>query len=225
MYRFIKKCAFFTQNIKYDKKTMKILCIGRNYSEHIRELGNEIPEEIIFFLKPDTSLTKGNEDFYFPDFSSEIHYECEIVVKIDKTGKCIPVEFAKNYYSQIALGIDYTLRDIQSKYKAKGLPWTLAKGFDYSAPISDFVNLKDLNKDIQNIDFTLQKNSQTVQEGNSKYMLHTVDEIIAYISRFITLKTGDLIFTGTPKGVGPIQKGDVLEAFLEGKSVLRQEIK
>ncbi|MBR1627453.1 MAG: fumarylacetoacetate hydrolase family protein [Bacteroidales bacterium] len=204
---------------------MKILCIGRNYSEHIRELGNETPEDIIFFLKPDTSLTKGNEDFYFPDFSSDIHYECEVVVKIDKTGKCIPVEYAKKYYSQIALGIDYTLRDIQSKYKEKGLPWTLAKGFDYSAPVSEFIMLNDLGKDIQNIDFTLKKNGQIVQQGNTAYMLHTVDEIISYISEFITLKTGDLIFTGTPKGVGPIQKGDILEAYLEGKPMLKQEIK
>ncbi len=204
---------------------MKILCIGRNYSEHIRELNNEVPEDIVFFLKPDTSLTKGEENFYYPDFSSEIHYECEVVVKIDKIGKCIPIEYAKDYYSQIALGIDYTLRDIQSKYKAKGLPWTLAKGFDYSAPVSEFVSLKDLNKDIQNIDFTLLKNGELVQNGNTSYMLHTVDEIIAYISQFITLKTGDLIFTGTPKGVGTIQKGDILEAYLEGKSMLRQEIK
>ena len=204
---------------------MKILCIGRNYSEHIRELGNEVPEDIVFFLKPDTSLTRGNEDFYFPDFSSSVHYECEVVVKIDKIGKCIPVEYAKNYYSQIALGIDYTLRDIQSKYKEKGLPWTLAKGFDYSAPVSDFVMLKDLGKDIQNIDFTLTKNGQTVQQGNTAYMLHSVDEIIAYISQFITLKTGDLIFTGTPKGVGEIKQGDVLEAYLEGKPMLKQQIR
>lgn len=204
---------------------MKILCIGRNYSEHIRELNNEVPEDIVFFLKPDTSLTKGEEFFYYPDFSSEIHYECEVVVKIDKVGKCIPIEYAKDYYSQIALGIDYTLRDIQTKYKAKGLPWTLAKGFDYSAPVSEFVSLKDLNKDIQNIDFTLLKNGKLVQSGNTSYMLHTVDEIIAYISQFITLKTGDLVFTGAPKGVGSIERGDVLEAYLEGKPVLRQEIK
>ncbi|MBO6117644.1 MAG: fumarylacetoacetate hydrolase family protein [Bacteroidales bacterium] len=204
---------------------MKILCIGRNYTEHIRELGNEVPEDIVFFLKPDTALTKGDEDFYYPDFSDDIHYECEVVVKIDKTGKCIPVEYAKNYYSQIALGIDYTLRDIQSKYKSKGLPWTLAKGFDYSAPVSDFVLLKDLGKDIQNINFSLKKNSETVQDGNTAYMIHTVDEIIAYISRFITLKTGDLIFTGTPSGVGQIAKGDVLEAYLEDKLMLKQTVK
>lgn len=203
---------------------MKILCIGRNYSEHIKELGNQTPENIIFFLKPDTALTKGNEDFYYPDFSSCVNYECEIVVKIDKVGKCIPVDYAKDYYSHIAVGIDYTLRDIQNDYKQKGLPWTLAKGFDYSAPVSEFVALKDLGKDIQNIDFSFSLNGETKQIGNTAYMLHTVDEIISYISEFITLKTGDLIFTGTPKGVGEVHKGDVIEAYLEGKPMLKQKI-
>ena len=204
---------------------MKLLCIGRNYTEHIKELGNQVPEDIVFFLKPDTALTRGGEDFYFPDFSSEVHYECELVVKIDKVGKCIPIEYAKDYYSQVGLGIDYTLRDVQSKYKAKGLPWTLAKGFDYSAPVSEFTDLKQLQIDLQDIYFTWVKNGVEVQNGHTACMIHTVDEIISYISRFITLKTGDLIFTGTPQGVGAIKKGDVLEAFLEGKSVLKQEIK
>lgn len=204
---------------------MKILCIGRNYAEHAVELNNEIPKEIVFFLKPDTALTKGDEYFYFPDFSSDVHYECEVVVKIDKTGKCIPVEYAKNYYSQIALGIDYTLRDVQNAYKDKGLPWTLAKGFDYSAPISDFYSLKELGKDIQDIHFAMFKNGEAVQNGHTACMLNSVDKIISYISGFITLKTGDLIFTGTPKGVGSVKRGDILECWLEDKKVLRQEIK
>lgn len=204
---------------------MKILCVGRNYTEHIKELGNEIPENIVFFLKPDTALTKGDEDFYYPDFSKEVHYECEVVVKIDKTGKNIPVSYAKDYYSSIALGIDYTLRDVQQKAKEKGLPWTLAKGFDYSAPVSEFIPLKELNKDIQNISFQLYKNNEKVQDGNTSYMIHTIDEIIAYISRFITLKTGDLIFTGTPKGVGTVQIGDVLKAVLETREMFEQHIK
>ena len=204
---------------------MKILCIGRNYIDHIGELDNQLSKDIVFFLKPDTALTKGEKDFYFPVFSSEIHYECEVVVKIDKAGKCIPLEYAKNYYSQIAIGIDYTLRDIQNKYKEKGFPWTLAKGFDYSAPISDFISLKDLGKDIQNIDFLLTKNGKIVQQSNTSQMLNSVDRIVNYISQYITLKTGDLIFTGTPKGVGIIQKGDILEGYLEGKAVLRQNIR
>lgn len=203
---------------------MKLICIGRNYVEHIAELGNEKPENIVFFLKPDTALLRNDEDFYFPDFSNEVHYECEIVVKIDKLGKSIPVNYAKDYYSEIALGLDMTLRDVQQKAKEKGLPWTLAKGFDYSAPISEFIPLKDIGE-IQNIDFSLQKNGETVQRGNTNQMIHTVDEIISYVSRFMTLKKGDLIFTGTPKGVGKINIGDTLNGFISDKQMFCVNIK
>ncbi|MBQ9253674.1 MAG: fumarylacetoacetate hydrolase family protein [Bacteroidales bacterium] len=203
---------------------MKLICIGRNYVEHIAELGNEKPENIVFFLKPDTALLRNDEDFYFPDFSNEVHYECEIVVKIDKLGKSIPVNYAKDYYSEIALGLDMTLRDVQQKAKEKGLPWTLAKGFDYSAPISEFIPLKDIGE-IQNIDFSLQKNGETVQRGNTNQMIHTVDEIISYVSRFMTLKKGDLIFTGTPKGVGKINIGDTLKGFISDKQMFCVNIK
>lgn len=203
---------------------MKLICIGRNYVGHIAELGNEKPENIVFFLKPDTALLRNDEDFYFPDFSNEVHYECEIVVKIDKLGKSIPVNYAKDYYSEIALGLDMTLRDVQQKAKEKGLPWTLAKGFDYSAPISEFIPLKDIGE-IQNIDFSLQKNGETVQRGNTNQMIHTVDEIISYVSRFMTLKKGDLIFTGTPKGVGKINIGDTLKGFISDKQMFCVNIK
>lgn len=204
---------------------MKIICVGRNYVEHIKELGNETPDSIVFFLKPDTAILKDNEDFYLPDFSNNVSYECELVVKINKVGKCIPERYAKDYYDEIALGLDITLRDVQQKAKEKGLPWTLAKGFDYSAPISNFFSLKELGKDIQDINFTLQKNGNVVQEANTSLMINSVDRIISYISQFITLKTGDYIFTGTPKGVGQMQIGDVFKAYLEGKQVLKVEVK
>lgn len=204
---------------------MKIICVGRNYVEHIKELGNEKPDSIVFFLKPDTAILKDNDDFYLPDFSNNVAYECEVVVKINKVGKCIPVEYAKDYYDEIALGLDITLRDVQQKAKEKGLPWALAKSFDYSAPISNFFSLKELGKDIQDINFSLQKNKTKVQEANTSLMINTVDEIIASISQFITLKTGDYIFTGTPKGVGQMQIGDIFTAYLEGKEVLKVEVK
>ncbi|MBR1769439.1 MAG: fumarylacetoacetate hydrolase family protein [Bacteroidales bacterium] len=204
---------------------MKIICVGRNYVEHIQELGNEKPDSIVFFMKPDTALLKDGEDFYLPDFSQNVAYECELVVKISKVGKTIPVAFAKNYYEQVTLGLDITLRDVQQKAKEKGLPWTLAKAFDYSAPIGNFLPLKSLNKDIQDLNFTLKKNGETVQSANTSLMINKVDEIIAYVSKFITLKTGDYIFTGTPKGVGPMNIGDVFTAYLEGEQVLKVEVK
>lgn len=204
---------------------MKVLCIGRNYVEHIKELGNEKPENIVFFLKPDTALSHNNDDFYLPDFSEDVHYECELVIKIDKVGKSIPVEYAKEYYSEVALGLDMTLRDVQQKAKEKGLPWTLAKGFDYSAPISDFITLSSIGRDIQNIDFSLEKNGEYVQQGNTAQMIHTVDEIIAYISKYITLKKGDLIFTGTPKGVGKVNIGDVFRGCIGDKEMFCIKVK
>lgn len=204
---------------------MKIICIGRNYSEHIKELNNEKPENIVFFFKPDTALTKDNEDFYLPDFSNDVSYECELVVKIDKVGKSIPISFAHNYYSEVALGLDITLRDLQQYAKEKGLPWALAKGFDYSAPISSFYPLQSLGKQVGDLNFELRKNGNTVQKTNTSQMIHSVEEIIAYVSQFVTLKTGDLIFTGTPKGVGKMEKEDVFTAFLEDKQVMDIKVK
>lgn len=204
---------------------MKIICVGRNYVEHIKELGNKIPDSIVFFFKPDTAITKGDEDFYLPDFSDNVSYECELVVKISKVGKCIPESYAKNYYEQIALGLDITLRDIQQKAKESGLPWSLAKGFDYSAPISEFFSLKELKKDVQDINFFLEKNGEIVQQTNTSLMINSVDKIISYVSRFVTLKTGDYIFTGTPKGVGQMKQGDIFKAYLEEKEVLKLRVK
>lgn len=204
---------------------MKIICVGRNYEQHIKELSNSRPTAPVLFLKPDTALVKGGEAFYYPDFSQHIDYECEIVVKISKIGKSIPVSCAKNHYEEVALGLDLTCRDLQEKEKANALPWTLSKAFDYSAPISDFFHLKELGKDIQNLDFSLSKNGTIVQTANTSQMIFSVDEIISYISQFISLKVGDLIFTGTPAGVGPIKIGDKLVGVLEGKEILKCEIK
>ena len=204
---------------------MKIICVGRNYTEHIEELNNSKPESPILFLKPDTALVKGGEAFYYPDFSNQIDYECELVIKISKIGKSIPVSCAKNYYEEVALGLDLTCRDLQTEEKNKSLPWTLSKAFDYSAPISEFFSLKELGKDVQNLDFSLLKNGTIVQKTNTSQMIFSVDEIISYISRFISLKVGDLIFTGTPAGVGSVKIGDKLVGVLEGKEILKCEIK
>ena len=204
---------------------MKIICIGRNYVDHARELNNPVPENPVFFLKPDTALVRRNKPFYYPDFSEDIHYECELVVKINKLGKNIQKKFAHAYYNEIGIGIDFTARDLQAKAKAKGLPWEIAKAFDASAPLSmEFIN-KDEFADLNDIDFHLDKNGETVQEGNSADMIFDFDELIAYLSKFFTLKTGDLIFTGTPAGVGPIQIGDKLEAYIGNHSMLKCNIK
>lgn len=204
---------------------MKIICVGRNYSEHIEELNNSRPENPVLFLKPDTALVKGGEAFYYPDFSNQIDYECELVIKISKIGKSIPISCAKNYYEEVALGLDLTCRDLQTEEKNKSLPWTLSKAFDYSAPISEFFTLKEFGKDVQNLDFSLLKNGKIVQNANTSQMIFSVDEIISYISRFISLKVGDLIFTGTPAGVGSVKIGDKLIGVLEGKEILKCEIK
>jgi 2-keto-4-pentenoate hydratase/2-oxohepta-3-ene-1,7-dioic acid hydratase in catechol pathway len=203
---------------------MKILAIGRNYADHIAELKNEVPDEPVIFFKPDTALLKNNEPFYYPDFTQDIHYEVELLLRISKEGKNIGAKFAAKYYDALGLGIDFTARDLQSKAKSKGLPWTLAKGFNGSAPISEFLPISDF-PDLKNINFKLLVNGGTKQEGNSGLMLNTFDAIIAYISRFITLKKGDIIFTGTPQGVGPIKIGDRLEGFIEDKKLLNFEIK
>lgn len=196
---------------------MKIICIGRNYSEHAKELGNETPEKPVIFMKPDSAMLKGN-DFYIPEFSSDIYYELEVVLKISQGGKYIQKENAEKHFDEIGLGIDFTARDLQSQLKSKGLPWELAKGFDGSAAVSDFFPKK--NFDVKNLQFTLQKNAAKVQDGNTNKMIFGFPEIISFVSQYFTLKKGDLIFTGTPKGVGKVEENDHLVAFLEEKKVL-----
>lgn len=203
---------------------MKIFCVGRNYAEHAAELGNEKPDEPVVFMKPDTALLRNNAPFYHPDFSQEIHYECEIVVRICREGKHIATQFAHKYYDQVGLGIDFTARDLQDRLKAKGLPWELAKGFDNSAAISHFVP-KDKFGNLQNLNFRLTVNGIERQKANSSSMLFTIDEIVSFVSKYFTLKTGDLIFTGTPKGVSKIKIGDLLEGYLEGEFMYSIEIK
>lgn len=203
---------------------MKIICIGRNYADHAKEMKADVPTEPVFFMKPDTALLKDGMDFYFPDFTKDLHYECELVVRIEKVGKNIAEKFASKYYSQVTLGIDFTARDLQQKCKEKGLPWEIAKSWEQSAPLSnEFINVSDL--DLNNIQFELKKNGEVVQVGHTSDMLFSIDKIIAYISRFMTLKTGDLIYTGTPAGVGPVQIGDMLEGFLNGKKMFEFNVK
>ncbi|RAU82580.1 fumarylacetoacetate hydrolase family protein [Pontibacter arcticus] len=203
---------------------MKILAIGRNYADHIAELKNEIPDEPVIFFKPDTAILRNNEPFYYPDYSNDIHHEVELILRICREGKNIEKQFAHKYYDGIGLGIDFTARDIQAKAKAKGLPWTLAKGFNGSAPVSEFMPISQF-PDLKDINFRLDVNGETRQLGNSKLMMNSFDDIIAYISRFITLKTGDIIFTGTPEGVSAVQVGDRLEGYVEDKKLLDFEIK
>ena len=203
---------------------MKIICIGRNYAEHAREMKSEIPSEPVFFMKPDTALLKDGAPFYFPDFTSDLHHEIEIVLKISKAGKCIEEKFAHKYYEEIGLGIDFTARDLQQRCKDKGLPWEKAKSFDHSAPIGSFVS-KSKFSDLNLIDFHLEINGETRQAGNTQNLLFSFDQIISYVSRFVTLKTGDLIFTGTPEGVGPVKRGDVLAGFLLKEKMLEVEVR
>lgn len=198
---------------------MKIICIGRNYVDHAKELNNPVPDKPIFFMKPDSSLVIKNRPFFYPEFSSNVHHELEIVLKIKKVGKCIPEKFANKYYSEIALGIDFTARDLQKEMKGKGLPWEIAKGFDYSAPLSRFIQLDKLVNS-NDISFHLDLNGKRVQTGKSSEMIFSFNRIISYVSQFMTLKTGDLIFTGTPPGVGPVKIGDHLEAFLENEKFM-----
>jgi 2-keto-4-pentenoate hydratase/2-oxohepta-3-ene-1,7-dioic acid hydratase in catechol pathway len=203
---------------------MKIICIGRNYSEHAKELKNEVPSAPVFFMKPDTALLKENAQFYYPTFSKEIHYELELVVKIAKNGKTILPQFAHKYYEQISVGIDFTARDLQQQCKEKGLPWEIAKAFDQSAAIGSFVPFSAL-KNTEEINFSLSINNKIVQQGVSNQMLFSIDQVISYVSNFITLKTGDLIYTGTPAGVGPVKIGDKLQGKIEEKVLLDFEIK
>ncbi len=194
---------------------MKIICIGRNYIDHAKELKNPLPEEPVFFCKPDTALLIRNKPFYYPPFSSDVHYELEVVIKICKNGKHIQEKFAHTYFNEVALGIDFTARDVQERCKKNGLPWEIAKAFDSSAPIGKFINKDDLGH-IQSLNFYLLVNDQKVQEGNTRDMIFSVHHIISYVSKYMTLKMGDYIYTGTPAGVGPVKIGDKLQAFLEG---------
>ena len=203
---------------------MKIICIGRNYVHHAKELGNTIPTEPLFFLKPETAIQPKGHPFFIPHFSNEIHYEVELVLRINKSGKHIEEKFAHKYYSQIGLGVDFTARDIQEEYKAKGLPWEKAKGFDGSAQISStFIEKSDLNLD--NISFSLNKNGKQVQIGNSSEMIFNFDKIISYLSKFYSLKIGDLIYTGTPEGVGKIEKGNILNGFIGEQEMFKVVVK
>ncbi|SHK45936.1 2-keto-4-pentenoate hydratase/2-oxohepta-3-ene-1,7-dioic acid hydratase (catechol pathway) [Maribacter aquivivus] len=203
---------------------MKIICIGRNYTAHIDELKNERPEEPVVFIKPDSSVLPKQQDFYIPEFSNDVHYEVEVLVKIKKVGKHISEEFAPTYYDEIGLGIDFTARDLQSKLKEKGLPWEKAKGFDGAAVIGEWLPKTDF-KDINDLNFRLLKNDKIVQEGNTGFMLWKIDEIIAYVSTFFMLKKGDIIFTGTPAGVGKISPNDYLTGSLEDKELFTLKIK
>lgn len=203
---------------------MKIIAIGRNYAAHAAELNNAIPTKPIIFLKPDTAVLKDNKPFYIPDFSKDVHYELEIVLKICKEGKHIAEKFASNYYEEIGLGVDFTARDIQTQHKEKGLPWELAKAFDNSAVISNFLPKSDY-KDMYDLKFELKKNGENKQNGHTANLLFSFEKIISFVSQYITLKKGDLIFTGTPEGVGKVNTGDRLEAWLEDKQLLNFEIK
>lgn len=203
---------------------MKIICIGRNYSEHAKELGNETPKEPVFFLKPDTAISPKGHPFFIPDFSNNVQHEVELVVRINRLGKHIEEKFAHKYYEQIGLGIDFTARDIQQEVKEKGLPWEKAKGFDGSAVISrKYLDKKDLK--LNDLNFSLKKNGEVVQNGNTQQMLFNIDQIIAYISQFYTLKIGDLIYTGTPSGVSKVNPGDVLEGFIEDQKMFEVKVR
>ena len=202
---------------------MKIICIGRNYAKHIEELENERPKEPVVFMKPDSAVLLKNNPFIIPPFSDDIHYEVEILVKINRIGKFIDKKFAHKYYDEIGLGIDFTARDLQSKLKDKGLPWEKAKAFDGSAVIGNFCDKSEL--DLEQVRFRLLKNGKTVQDGDSSHMLWKIDELIAYVSQFFTLKIGDIIFTGTPEGVGRVEANDELKGVLEGKEMFHIKVK
>jgi 2-keto-4-pentenoate hydratase/2-oxohepta-3-ene-1,7-dioic acid hydratase in catechol pathway len=203
---------------------MKIICIGRNYAEHAKELNNAIPTEPVFFMKPDTALLKDGEPFYYPDITKDLHHEIEIVIKINKVGKHIDEQFAHKYYDEIGLGIDFTARDLQAECKTKGLPWEKAKAFDHSAPIGKFIS-KDKLGDLSEIEFELKINGQSRQFGNTKDLLFSFDQIISYVSKYVTLKVGDLIYTGTPSGVGAVSIGDKLQGYIKGNLFLEFEVK
>lgn len=203
---------------------MKIFCIGRNYVDHVKELNNPVPSEPLIFMKPPTALLLANRPFYYPDFTKDLHYEGELVLRVCKNGRSVQPEFAERYYDALAFGIDFTARDVQDKLKQKGQPWEIAKGFDRSAPLSAFMPLEEL-RDRQNIHFQLHKNGELVQDGHSADMIFHFNTLICHISRYFTLQKGDYIFTGTPAGVGPVQIGDLLEGFIEGEKKIECKIK
>ncbi len=202
---------------------MKILAIGRNYVDHIEELNNERPDEPVVFFKPETAIIKKNDPFFYPSISNDVHHEVEVLIKICRVGKNIEERFAHKYYDEIGLGIDFTARDLQAKAKAKGLPWDLAKGFNGSAPISQF--RPKANYDLNNLDFSLSIDGKEVQKGNTSLMLFSFDYIISFVSKYFTLKSGDIIFTGTPKGVGPVQINNHLDGYLNGEKLLNFNVK
>ena len=203
---------------------MKIICIGRNYTNHIAELQNERPTEPVVFMKPDSAVLLKQHPFVLPEFSNEVHHEIELIVKINKVGKYIEPKFAHKYYDEISVGIDFTARDLQDQLKAKGLPWEKAKAFDGSAVIGEFVP-KDQFASLEDVNFELLKNGEIAQKGNSSLMLWKIDELVAYVSQFFTLKIGDIIFTGTPEGVAAVQPNDILEGYLEGQQLFRIQVK
>lgn len=203
---------------------MKIICIGRNYIDHAKELNNPVPKVPVFFMKPDTALIQKHNPFFYPEFSKDIHYETELVIKISKNGRHIEERFAHKYYDEIGIGLDLTARDLQSECKKKGLPWEIAKAFDNSAPLGSFKNISEF-EDLNNINFSLKINGEQRQVGNSADMIFNFNQIISYLSQFVTLKLGDLIFTGTPAGVGPIKIDDHFEAFIEKDKMLDLKVK
>ena len=203
---------------------MKIICIGRNYTDHIKELENERPQEPVIFLKPDTSLLLKNQPFFIPPFSEDVHYEVEVLVRINRIGKHIQEKFSHKYYDEIGLGIDFTARDLQAKLKAKGLPWEKAKAFDGAAVVGAWVSKSEL-PNVDDLNFQMKKNNEIVQSGTTSLMLWKIDEIISYISQFFTLKIGDIIFTGTPAGVGKVSENDILEGSLEGRKMFSIKVK
>ena len=202
---------------------MKIICIGRNYTDHIKELDNQKPKDPVIFLKPDTSLIQKNQPFFKPAFSEKIHHELELVIKINRVGKFIDKKFAHKYYENFTVGIDFTARDIQDELKNKRLPWEKSKAFDGSALVGNWLNKKDFN--LENLNFSLKKNSRLVQKGNSKLMLWKIDELISYVSQYFTLKIGDLIFTGTPAGVSKVISEDILEGYIDSTKMFSLKIK
>ena len=202
---------------------MKIICIGRNYAAHAAELGNELAAEPVIFMKPDSAVFRQRDAFYIPDWTSDVHYELEVVVRINRLGKNIEAKFAPKYFAEFTVGIDFTASDVQSALKAKGLPWEKAKAFDQSAVLGDFLSVDDF--DLNNLHFQLKKNGQVVQDGDTSLMLHNISQLIEHSSQYFTLKIGDLLFTGTPEGVGPVAPGDLLEGFIEGKKVLNVKVR
>lgn len=203
---------------------MKIICVGRNYAAHAKELNNKVEENPVIFMKPETALVAARQPFFYPQFSTNIHHEIEIVVRINKVGKNILEKFARKYYDELTVGIDFTARDLQQQLKSKGLPWELAKSFDSSAPVGTFVK-KNNFESVQQIDFSLKKNGNVVQSSNTSSMIFSIDKIISFVSSYITLKKGDFIFTGTPEGVGPVNTGDVLEGFIGDKKLLTVKVR